>query len=1158
LTERVEELLDQYLDLRLGGEGVEIEGLLAGHPELAEAERERLRRLAGLLGRQANGSAGETEPARPLGDVGPYHVLRELGRGGQGAVYLAEDTRFARRVALKVLNRAGLELGDDPHGRDSAARLKREAEVVSRLDHPGICVVYEMGATEEVHYIAMRYVEGETLAKKVATARAGEEPFGKMAARHGRRLDLAAVGEGTVGAGTPPSTGRRSIERILVLVEQSARALHVAHEAGVVHRDVKPGNIMVTPQGEPVLLDFGLARDLEHGTATLTASGGLLGTPAYMSPEQFSPSRGPVDRRADVYALGVTLYECLTLRRPFEAATREQLYRRILTEQPSRAGRLDASIPRDLEIVLETAMEKDVDHRYQTALDLAEDLRRVRAHEPIRARPAGIVLRFTRWIQRNPVPGAALGGVFLALAAGLAVSLHLLGRERAALGRERASLVKSKGNLLIAESRAVLPTNPCLALLLAIEGAPAAPGLNANNVLLQAIGELRERRMIEAHPQMGQYDASPDGRVFVTTSRDGTARVFDADSWERIADLQGFPGGGNWAIFSPDGRHFAMSGNDWTCGVWSTSTWSRVHTLREPHQWVGACEFDPSGQRLLILSSDLVGETLSLWDVEREVSLTLEEGREQAFDRARFDPRGRAALLTLGRGVKVWDVGSGMPRVLHEVQNQTPGDLVNAVFSPDGSRMLVGFGHGEAGLWDVDSGMKLQSLDSKGDGPGKLLFRADGQRMLVGHMNGATGVWDAVSGKRVCELSGVWEDATFSADGARILTWGEERTAKLWDAGTAQELAVFAGHDARILSARFSCSDSTVITASSDGTVREWNVDSEAQRTTYSTRSGPAHACIDPAGKRIAIATSTRVLQWVQVIDLDSPARSHGFLVPGNDTFQSLAFAADGRSILTSAINHQPPEDAACTWDVETGTRLACFRHPPAVQVYDAEFSPDGRLVVTAGDDGKARIFDVRTGELVRELVGHTGGVRTATFGLGGKRVITASEALVDRTVRIWDADTGVLLTTLRAEGERPTYACLSPDGRRALAGCWDGVAILWDVSSGEFRRRQVHPGALFSAAFSPDGKRILTASANPGARLLDAETLDEVLTIDAPGMRNVSASFSPDGRWVVTASEAGTVRLWPADPLQPARELAPRKLTAAEREQYGLAPEQP
>jgi WD40 repeat protein/serine/threonine protein kinase len=1153
-------LLDQYLALRLGGEGVEIEGFLADHPELEEAERERLRRLTGLLRKPVEGSpesAGHAPPQRdPTGEqVGPYRILRELGRGGQGAVFLAEDTRFARKVALKVLTRHGLELRDDPQGRESFARLKREAEVLSRLDHPGICVVYEMGTERNDLYIAMRYVEGQTLAKKITDARPGSAAPAKSDDPRGRPVALPGSDGAPAGPGTPPSTGRRSIERVLALIEQSARALHVAHEAGVVHRDVKPGNIMVTPQGDPVLLDFGLARDLEHGTEALTASGGVLGTPAYMSPEQLTPARGSVDRRTDVYALGVTLYECLTLRRPFEAPTREQLFRLILSEQPSRPGGLNASIPRDLEVVLETAMAKDVDHRYQTTLDFAEDLRRVRAREPIRARPAGVVLRFTRWIQRNPVLAAALAGAFLALASGLGVALHLLRQESAALKRERAALAKSEGNRLLAESRAILPTNPCLALLLAIEGAPKAPGLTANNALLQAIGELRERRMLETHPQLLVCLPSPDERLLVTVSRDGTARVWDAVTWDQLEVLEGHTGEVSDAVFSPDGSLLATAANDGTCRVWSTDTWITVHELRETHPHVVVFAFDAAGQHLLTGSVDAFGrQDTHVWNVDRETALHARDLQGSGINSGAFSREGRHLLTVGDAGARLWQVEHAALRSVFEYPNPVPDKPLLAILSPDGDRVLVEW-QGGACLLDANTWEELFPLDLKPINARLLAFRADGGRLLVAqNMDGRAEVWDVRSERLVCELKGTRTAcglASFSPDGTRILAVSEDWVARLWDAESGEELATFQGHESNILSAHFSRSGLAVITAATNGTIREWELESEAQRTTLADLGLAGPPSFDSTGKRVAAEVDAG---GIRLIGLDSRENSRSLAVPEFRPV-SMAFAPDGHSLVMTQLEGDRPGSAASSWEVETGEQLAVFQHPEGTEVYDARFSPDGQLVVTAADDHNAYIWDAQTGDLVLPLSGHTGGVRSAAFGPAGKRIITTSEDLKDSSVRIWDAESGIeLVPPLRAEGARPIFACLSPDGRRALAGCWWGKACVWDVSSGELIRCwSANSSHLSTAVFSPDGTRILTAPGISGACLWDAGTLEEVMTL--PWQQSgVYGAFSADGCWIVTVSPVGA-RLWPVDPLKQAQRLHPRKLTSEECARYDIAP---
>jgi len=349
--------------------------------------------------------------------ISHYRIERELGRGGQAVVYLARDERLDRRVALKVLRESGPATGA------ALRRFRREVRVASRLRHPGICPVYDAGREEDVRWIAMPVLEGETLAARLR--RTIEMPSGDRCVR----LEDGARPEGRAG-----------VRRAVHLAEQVARALHAAHEAGVVHRDVKPSNLMVTRDGGPVLMDFGVARD-EEAWARVTWTGELLGTPSYMSPEQVQGGR--LDRRTDVWSLAVTLFETLTLRCPFQATSREGLCEAILTREPPDPRRLNPLVSRDLAAVLRAALDKDPDRRYQTALDFADDLCRVREGRPIRARPAGPALRLSRWARRNPVVAGGLAAVVLLLAGGLAVSLGALQRTRASLLEERDALERA-------------------------------------------------------------------------------------------------------------------------------------------------------------------------------------------------------------------------------------------------------------------------------------------------------------------------------------------------------------------------------------------------------------------------------------------------------------------------------------------------------------------------------------------------------------------------------------------------------------------------------------------------------------------------------------------------------------------------------------------
>jgi serine/threonine protein kinase/formylglycine-generating enzyme required for sulfatase activity len=333
---------------------------------------------------------GTAEPSHSaLAQIGPYRLLRRLGQGGQGEVWLGDDQRLGRKVAIKLLR--GVAFATD----DGLLRFRREAEVASRLDHPGICPVYDAGFDAGMPYLVMRYLDGESLADALP------------------RL--------------VPQAGAHSqaqLRRVASLVERLGRALHAAHTAGVLHRDVKPQNVMLSGDDTPVLLDFGLARLVDDVTL-FTRTGDRLGTPAYLAPEQLERPGTAHDTGADVYALGVVLYECLTGRRPFDAPTLDSLYRRILGGSAPTVRTCNAVEPRDLVVIVATAMNRDPRRRYATAATFADDLQRWLEHRPILARPAGPLVRLHRWWQRSPALATAILALFLSLAIGFWVSLGL-------------------------------------------------------------------------------------------------------------------------------------------------------------------------------------------------------------------------------------------------------------------------------------------------------------------------------------------------------------------------------------------------------------------------------------------------------------------------------------------------------------------------------------------------------------------------------------------------------------------------------------------------------------------------------------------------------------------------------------------------------------
>ncbi|HYC76672.1 MAG TPA: serine/threonine-protein kinase, partial [Planctomycetota bacterium] len=388
--------LDRVAADRASGVGrtlAEYQSDYPGFERAVEAAFRRLEARAAAAGPPPEGAAPAT--------IGPYRIERLLGRGGQGAVYLAHDPRLGRRVALKTLSAAWAA----SHG--ALARFAQEARVLAALDHPGVCAVYEAATVDGAPYLAMRYVAGESLAARFAR-------------RGGRVSDAAETLETTR------------------LVEDVARAVHAAHEAGIVHRDLKPANVIVAPDGAPVVLDFGLAV-AAGDDAPITAVGDVLGTPAYMAPEQAAGDVRATDRRSDVFALGVMLFEGLAGARPFAGPTRASILDAVRHAAPPDLRRLNPRVSRDLAVVVATALAKAPADRYASAADLADDLRRARLGEPVLARPISAVGRFARWARRRPAAAALL----VTLAAGaptLAAFAGWVAANRPLVEERRASL----------------------------------------------------------------------------------------------------------------------------------------------------------------------------------------------------------------------------------------------------------------------------------------------------------------------------------------------------------------------------------------------------------------------------------------------------------------------------------------------------------------------------------------------------------------------------------------------------------------------------------------------------------------------------------------------------------------------------------------------
>lgn len=487
---RLGEIVDDVLSALARGEQPDLEHYAQQHPDIADVLQHALPALQAVAESSATHGFSTSPAADPLDKplsenrrLGDFRIVRELGRGGMGVVYEAEQLSMGRRVAVKVLPFAGLIRGT------GLQRFQNEVRAAASLDHPNIVSVYSVGEERGVHYYSMQLIHGQSLSDVLAQLTKIEEKEGELSAES---VSQALQGRASSVAATAPTgqwktepTGAATTERaevaqvdvaevdtvrststlqsagrnrqyyrsMALLAIQAAEALEHAHQNGVIHRDIKPANLMLDADAKLYVTDFGLAR--VESDAAVTMTGDIIGTLRYMSPEQALAKRIVIDNRADIYSLGMTLYELLTLRPALEGSNREQLLKQIAFEDPVKPRRIDRSIPADLETIVLKCIEKSPDDRYDTAGELAADLSAFLEDRPIKASPPSAVQRAIKWSRRHSTlvwSASIAASVVIALSiTGLLVSNWLIVQQR-----ELAVEQKNEAELQAATSQAVL------------------------------------------------------------------------------------------------------------------------------------------------------------------------------------------------------------------------------------------------------------------------------------------------------------------------------------------------------------------------------------------------------------------------------------------------------------------------------------------------------------------------------------------------------------------------------------------------------------------------------------------------------------------------------------------------------------------------------
>jgi WD40 repeat protein len=1008
---------------------------------------------------------------------GHYLIEGEHARGGLGRILEAYDQRLDRPVAIKELI--------DPRG-DAIARFVREALVTARLQHPSIVPVYEAG----------RWPTGE--------------PFYAMKLVTGRSLkDIIAE--------------RRSLDERLALVPNViavADALAYAHSMGIIHRDIKPSNVLIGSFGETVVIDWGLAKDLGAAEESLpkvvreepydmvhqlTVVGAVLGTPAYMSPEQAVGQ--PVDARADVYALGTLLYHVLAGVPPYSGGA---ILDQVRAGPPPPLEERQKGVPRELAAIVRKAMARRPEERYPTARELAEDLRRFETGQLVSAQHYSKPMLVVHWLERYRAPASMLGLCLLAVIITVSVSFQRVVRERNTAEEQRALALKERAlaeeranELILVQARNALDRDPTATLA----WLKTHPMRDKDWEKVRDLAVEARERGVARHLFLREYrkasfgSFSPDGERFVSAGPGRTVRVWDVRSGAVVAQRP-HPGEIHHARFAPDGRTIAII--DWegtTIDLWDSAS-GELRTFRGHEGLVSDIRFSRDGGWLISGGYD---GTVRSWSLADGSMRRFPGGSRDGISGLSLGPDGHWAMASQSGNVYMEQGPTGARRLVHAGR---PGSTW-VCHSPDGKWLAFASNDGAVWLWDVTAARKR--LLSRGEQKvSEGAFSPDSRLLAVPSFDGTIRLWDLSRGTaRV--LRGPLGEAyvvAFSGDGKELASGGQDGTVHRWNLGTGA-VTVLRGHAAQVFQVAYASDGRWLASTAHDGTTRLWELPEEHATVLSGHVDDLTAVAFSPHGDALATASRDMTVRlW------GSDGRAGPVLRGHTDLVWRIAFSPDGQHLASGGFDH-----SLRWWDTSAGTGRVLGHHEGviwAVLVLDG-----GATVASAGSDGRVRLWTVATGES-RVLHSGPGEVRALAASGDGRWLAWAGD---DRTVYLHERATGLLR---QEPGHEDTIYRLgfSPDGRWLASAGWDGTVRLWPLQGGEAHILGRHNARVRALAFAPDGRWLASAGEDGRICLWSLTGLNMRIFAGHEAMVR-QVTFSPDGAILASGSWDGTVHLW-------------------------------